>query len=267
MRCVAAWVIGMLAMLASPHATAAWPQKKAGWLIISTLSNYQAKARFDAFGLRVESAGYSRQELSVYGVYGVTDALTLGAQPSFTRLNAQAGIYTGRETRTGLSHIEMLARHKITDGENWVLSGQGLVKLPGANAAGREPLIKESGRDFEARLLFGRSGTLFERAYFSVAETGFRARGNGAADQLRADVTFGIRPWPRWQVIAQNFSTLSASRSVISGPGDFDLYKAQASVLRDLPRGLSVQLGGYAEYAGRNTGAGNALFVALWSRF
>lgn len=257
----------MLAVLASPCATAAWTQKKGEWLIISTLSNYRASARFDAFGLRAQSGAYSRQELSVYGVYGVTDALTLGAQPAFTRLRAQDGAGAGREISSGLSQIEMLARQKLADGENWVLSAQALVKLPGTDAAGREPLIKESSRDFEARLLYGRSGYLFDRAYFSETEAGFRARTNGAAGQLRADVTFGIRPWPRWQVIAQNFSTLSTSRSGGSGPENFDLYKAQASILHDLPRGFSVQFGGYSEYAGRNTGAGNALFVALWSRF
>lgn len=267
MRHCAALVICALAGLAPPRADAAWPQPRGEALIITTLSDYRADARFDAAGLRAPAAAYRKQELSIYGVYGVTQSLSLGAQPTFTRLYARPIPGATRQTTNALSHIELFARQRVWAGDDWVLSVQGLIKLPAAKAVEREPLIEASNRDTEARLLFGQSGRLFGREHFSVAEAGWRARSNGASDQLRTGLTYGIRPWPRWQLIAQNFSTLSTRRNGNPDPFNFDLHKAQLSILRDLPRGFSVQLGGYSEYAGRNIGAGDALFVALWSRF
>lgn len=267
MRAITAWMIGLLAMLAPLRATAAWTQPKGEALIITSISDYLADARFDAAGRRAAAGEYRKQELSVYGVYGFTESLSLGAQPTFIRLYASPAIGEGRQTTNALSHVELFARQRLLAGGGWVFSAQALIKLPGEKAVEREPLIESSNRAAEGRLLFGRSGRVFEREYFSALEAAFRARGDGEADQARADATFGIRPWPGWQLIVQSFNIVSTNRGGDLEPGNFDLYKAQASVLRDLPRGFALQLGGFSEYAGRNIGAGDALFVALWSRF
>lgn len=267
MRHGAAWVLAVLAGLAASPAHAAWPQPKGEALIITSLSSYRADTRFNEFGLRAPDRGYRKQELSVYGVYGLTGYLTLGAQPVYAQIYTKPAIGIASERTNGLTSVELFARQRIVTGDNWIFSAQALVKLPGSHAAGREPLVEASNKDAEGRLLYGSSGRLFGREYFSVTEAAYRARSNGASDQIRADATFGIRPWPKWQLIAQNFSTIAITQRQSAGPENFDLYKAQLSILHDLPRGRSVQLGGFNEYAGRNTGAGNGLFVTLWSRF
>ncbi len=267
MRHGAAWVLAVLAGLAAAPAHAAWPQPRGEALIITSLSSYRTNNRFDEFGLRAPGHGYHKQELSVYGVYGLTGYLTLGAQPVYAKIDAKRTAGTASERTSGLTSIELFARQRIVTGGNWILSAQALVKLPGTLDAGREPLVETSNKDAEGRLLYGSSGRLFGREYFSVAEAAFRARSNGTSDQIRADATFGIRPWPKWQLIAQNFSTIAITQRQSAGPENFDLYKAQLAILYDLPRGRSIQLGGFSEYAGRNTGAGYGLFVALWSRF
>lgn len=257
-----------LHVCASPSSSiAAWTQLKGEGLIISTLSDYKADARFDALAGRAPSVEYRKLELSIYGVYGVTDALTLGAHPTLARLRTASFAGSGTQSKTGLSDIELFARQRLIAGDGWVVSAQGLIKLPGPHAIDRDPLISATSQDIEGLLLFGRSGRLFEREYFSSLEAGFRARSNGAAGQLRADAAFGVRLWPSWQWIAQSFSYISTGRRSNLDPGDFDLYKAQLSILHTLTRSVSIQAGGYTEYAGRNTGAGNALFVAIWSRF
>ncbi len=261
----------MLVWVCSAQAQAAWLQSKGETLFISTLSNYSSDARFDALGHRAQDNAYRKQELSLYGVYGLMDGVTLGAQPVFFRLRARPGDGAARESVRGLSSMEMFARIRILVGDYWILSSQALVKLPGARAVDREPLLENASRDIEGRVLFGRSGRLARQflnlEYFSSFEAGYRARDRHAADQWRGDATFGFRPAQDYQIIFQSFNTISVQNPDGSDPTAYDLYKAQISLVRDLPHGLAVQAGGFTEYAGRNTGAGNALFVSVWTRF
>lgn len=264
-------LIGLLVWIYSAQAQAAWLQSKGDALIISSLSDYRSDARFDELGRRAPDSAYRKQELSVYGVYGLTDAITLGAQPSFFRLRARSAAGAGRESMHGLAYMEMFARARILAGDYWILSAQALVKLPGAMAVDREPLLENASRDAEGRLLFGRSGHLSRQLlnleYFSSIEAGYRVRDRRAADQWRGDATFGFRPSQHYQIIMQSFNTISLQSPDGSDATAYDLYKAQISLVRNLPHGMAVQAGGFTEYAGRNTGAGNALFIAIWTRF
>lgn len=261
----------MLAWALSAPANAAWPQPEGETLIISTLSDYTADARYDELGRRTPASGYHKQELSFYTVYGLSESLTLGAQPTFFRLNSRPGFGLGKREMSGFSHIELFARQRLFSGNGWLVSSQVLVKLPGPKATEREPLLEASNKDAEGRLLFGRSGRLgkhlLDLEYFSSFEAGYRARNSHAADQLRGDMTIGIRFLPRYQLIAQGINIHSVKKPDSFDSTAYDLYKAQLSLLRDLPHGVAVQVGGYSEYAGRNIGAGNALFMAIWSRF
>lgn len=264
-------IIGLLVLFYSAQAQAAWLQSKGETLIISSLSDYKADIRFDSLGRRAPDSAYRKQELSVYGVYGLMDRLTLGAQPSFYRVRARSAVSAGRQSMYGLSNVEIFARSRILAGDYWIISAQALVKLPGARAVDREPLLENASRDIEARLLFGRSGRfpkkLFNLEYFSSFEAGYRARDRHAEDQWRADAAFGFRPWRHYQIILQGFNTLSLKSPDGFDPTSYDLYKAQISVVRDMPHGMSIQAGGFTEYAGRNISAGNAFFMAIWSRF
>lgn len=263
--------IGLLAWIYSAPAPAAWLQTRGSGLLISTLSDYRADARFDDFAVKAPDRAYRKQELSLYGVYGLTDGLTLGAQPSFYHLKVRPGAMAERQGMLGLSHIELFARSRLLAGDFWIVSAQALVELPGARPVDREPLLESASRDVEARLLYGRSGRFVKNflnlEYFSSVEAGYRARDRRAADQWRADATFGFRPSQKYQIILQGFNTISASGADGSDPTAYDLYKAQISLVRDLPHNMALQAGWFTEYAGRNTGAGNALFMAFWSRF
>ena len=257
--------------LFSPRAFAAWTQPKGEGLVIATFSTYYADARFDALGGRAEAGGYEKQELSVYGVYGLTEALTLGAQPVLTRVRARSGFGGAREAMFAVSHAEFFVRQRILSGENWVFSAQGLVKIAGSGAVDREPLLENSRRDLEGRLLYGQSGrlgkSLRDMEYFASIETGLRARSNGAASQLRGDAAFGVRLHKHYQLIGQSINSISLRATDGSDASAFDLYKAQISLLRSLPGGITVQIGASREYAGRNISSGGALFMAIWSRF
>lgn len=256
-------------MMSAPG-QAAWPQPEGEILIISTLSDYRVHRRFDAHDQRASSASYHKQELSVYGVYGLSESVTLGAQPTFYRLRAATNLDAGSQGVNGLSSIELFVRKRIFTSRNGVLSAQVLVNQPGPDAPAREPADTGS-REAEGRMLYGKSGQLhfyrLDMTYYSTIEAGYRMRGDHAAGQWRGDAAFGVRPWPDYQIIVQSFNTLSVKNPHNHGPGAYDLYKAQISLLRDLPHGVALQIGGFTEYAGHNTGTGKALFVAIWTRF
>lgn len=248
-------------------AFAAWPQPRGELLTITTLTAYQADTRFNATGQPAETGDFRKQELSLYAAYGLSEKLTLGAQPNLVRVQARPLAGARKRSRTGLSNIELFARYALRTGEGWIVSAQALTKLPGPTATEREPLLESDNRDIETRLLFGQSGLVWGREYFRSVEAGYRFRSAGASDQIRVDITAGFRPWPRWQIIGQSFNIVSTRRGNGSDPTEFDLYKAQLSLLRDLTPRAALQVGGYTEYAGRNIGAGDALLASVWLRF
>jgi hypothetical protein len=265
------WLICALSCVCQAPAQAAWLQSKGTSLIISSLSSYHADKRFGADGLRTDASGYRKQELSIYGVYGASNGLTLGAQPSFFRLGNKTRPGATKTHMKGLSYVELFARAGLFKGDYWILSTQALVKIPGSGAFDRDPVRKSTSRDLEGRLLFGRSGRLppqlLNLKYFTSFEAGYRLRDRDTADQWRADATFGANTSRNYQILFQSFNTISVDRRAGELSSAYDIYKAQVSVVRELPWGMAIQFGGLSEISGRNTGAGHALFTALWSRF
>ncbi len=271
MRGLRIGVICALSWVCQAPAQAAWLQSKGASLIISSLSSYRADKRFDAVGLRTDAGDYRKQELSIYGVYGVSDGLTLGAQPAFFRLSNKTGPGATKTHMKGLSFVELFARAGLFKGDYWILSTQALVKIPGSGAFDREPVRESASRDLEGRLLFGRSGRLppqlLNLEYFSSFEVGYRLRDRNAADQWRTDATFGVDASRNYQILLQSFNSISQDRRAGESSSDYDIYKAQISIVRKLPWRTAVQFGGLIELSGRNTNAGQALSMALWSRF
>ena len=62
--------------------------------------------------------------------------------------------------------------------------------------------------------------------------------------ELRADLTFGVRPLPQWAVLAQLFNVVSEGASQPIYPS-YDYSKFQLSVIYDLNRQWSLQAGGF----------------------
>lgn len=265
------WLICALSWVCQEPAQAAWLQSKGSSLIISSLNNYHSNKRFGADGLRADVGGYQKQELSIYGAYGISNGLTLGAQPSFFRLSNTPRSGATKAHMKGLSYVELFARAGLFMGDYWILSTQALVKIPGSGAFDRDPVRASASRDLEGRLLFGRSGRLpsqlLNLKYFTSYEAGYRMRNRNAADQWRADATFGAHLTGNYEILFQSFNTISVDRRAGELSSAYDIFKLQVSVVRELPRGVAIQFGGLSEISGRNTSAGHALVMAIWSHF
>lgn len=271
MRRLLIGLVGALFLAGQAPAQAAWLQSKGASLIISSLNSYRVNERFDAAGLRTDAGDYRKQELSIYGVYGASNRLTFGAQPGLIRLSNKTGPGAEKTHMKGLSYVELFARAGLFNGDYWILSTQALIKIPGSGAFDRDLARESSSRDLEGRLLFGRSGRLplqlLNLKYFTSFEAGYRLCDGNTADQWRADATFGVNASSKYQVLFQSFNIISVDRRAGELSSAYDIYKAQVSAVRELPLGMAIQVGGLTEFSGRNTGAGNALFMALWSRF
>ena len=248
----------------------AWTLPEGTGQAINTLTFYRVDRRFDEDGERRSSTRFEKIEFSPYIEYGLRDDLTIGTQPSFQYLRQESG--DDFVTNSGFADVDLFVRQRLWQDEGRVFSVQAYVSLPTGYNGDAQPALGDDQIDLELRLLFGQGLTLSGRNAFYNIEGAYRWRLEAPADEVRLDLTAGIRPNADWLLLAQSFNTIGVgnegSRGIVqtSGP-DYDIYKLQLSGVRQLSGDLFVQLGGYTEYAGRNTGAGNAVFTALWITF
>lgn len=251
-----------LAFVPDRPAFAAWTQPKGEGLSILTFNHYVAEEAFDRESERHDMARFAKQEMRAYMVYGLTDRLTLGIEPTLRRVHTA---YAPPES--GWAEGDLFARYRLWQGNEAVLSAQGLVKFPSSDERLTEPGRETRDIDVEGRVLFGSNLALFGLPGFGVAEAAYRRRFGAAADEMRTDLTLGLRPWRRWMLLAQSFNVISMRNAETPEAPDFDQYKAQGSVVYELTPRIGLQAGAFTEYAGRNVGAGHSAFLALWLRF
>ena len=84
--------------------------------------------------------------------------------------------------------------------------------------------------------------------------------------EFHADLTFGVRLAPRWLLLIQSFNVLSEG-SGTWGFSSYDYEKAQLSVVYAVSAALSLQVGGFSTYAGRNAIQENGLVLGAWHKF
>lgn len=223
----------------------------------------QAGSGFDGGGGTVDIPDYRKFEQNAYLEYGLSDDVTALAQPQLRAVSIAAPTDADH---VGLGYTDLGARMRIWSGDDAVLSGQALVRIPGAGDD-MDP-AQVGSTDFEAdmRGLYGRSFSLGAWPAFIDAQLGYRFRAGDPADEIRADITFGVRPRPDFLLLAQSFNTVSVG----SARGYFSKlreHKLQVSVVWDVSEAWSLQLGGVATVAGKNALAERGVVVGLWRRF
>jgi hypothetical protein len=155
----------------------------------------------------------------------------------------------------------------------WALSGQFTVTAP-LYSATLDPAPGNHQEDLEGRALVGRGATWGERHWYWDAEAAYRYRTGAPADQVRGDFTAGVDVLPRCLLLGQFFSIKGlrngealAANANPNAQSDFDLYKAQGSLVLRVGRKTRVQLGWEHTLAGRNTGRGGTYVLGLWQSF
>ncbi len=256
---------------ASSAYAGAWVQPKGKGQVITTLRHYKTNAFFDENRDRGRKTGsYHKTSAEIYAEYGLAPAWTAGVQTSYQWIEARGGSAGGRTS--GLADTSFFLRERLWEGEGDVFSIQQLVSVPGGYDERRNPALGYGQIDLELRALYGHSGTVEELAYFADLQGAYRKRFEGPADEIRADATVGLKPKEGYMLLAQSFNTIglgNASTTAFvtpSGP-DYDLSTLSLSGVIDVPYDFSVQAGASTDIAGRNTGGGNTVFIALWRNF
>ena len=93
-----------------------------------------------------------------------------------------------------------------------------------------------------------------------------RFRFSDPPNELRVDLTFGVRPVPTWLLMAQSFNVISQG----DGGSGFPSYyysKLQLSAVYEFTPSFAVQLGGTTTYAGENALQENGVLLGIWYKF
>ena len=247
-------VAGALSLLGCVAAQAgAWtPERGDGVVIVTSVFSGAAKG-FDAEGRLQPLPEYRKFELSAYLEYGLTDRLT-GVVHSAARIETQ-----DREVQTtAVDGIGLRARVAGTD--RLVVSAELTGYTPGLDRNGL--WVTSEPAAVEARALLGYAFAVHGRPAFLDVQGAYRLSAGGEDDEIHIDVTAGLKPAPRWLLMAQSFTTLSAGKAA-----DYRYHKLQASAVCWLTPRHGVQAGIGGTLDGVAALQERTVFAAFWYRF
>lgn len=260
-RCIAL----VLGLLSAPSAAlaGAWTLPEGTGQVLATATASTSTSVFDDGGGLTSAQRYNKVELNGLAEYGLTNQFTVIFQPSLQHVDIAAP--TSAE-RTGLGYTDFGGRYQFLQGNDWVLSGQAIVRIPGTGNRSNPASIGYTDVEVDIRALLGHSFMIGAMPAFIDLEVAQRQRGNGAPNEFRADGTLGVQVLPRWMLLAQSFNVISegAASPVF---GSYDYYKLQLSAVYALTPTWSLQGGGFTTYAGRNALQENGAVFGVWHRF
>ncbi len=251
--------------------------------IILTTSFASARNAYDARGRLVETPRYQKFETRAYAEYGLAEWLTCvgeggamdfrgAAQTSgldvlsllIAEAKARAPLVVPkpaglRYRGLGLGAIGL--RVRLLELGAYVVSAE--ASLRAASPGSRVFLDMKDLWQIDARLQLGRPVSLLGVPGFIDAQLGYRSRGQNG-DELRADLTYGVRPVEWLMFLAQSFSALAPGARAGSRVA---AQKFQLSAVYDINEIFSVQIGAYKALAGTNSPAELGALSALWVRF
>jgi hypothetical protein len=257
----------MMAVGLMSHATVAfagaWTLDEGTGGLYFTGTAMQASRAFTTGSSLQPIPHYNKDEAQALIEYGVTNWFTAMFAPSLQHVDI--GQPFGGE-RSGLGYTDIGGRARIWSDESWVVSGQVTFRVPGTFEHTNTAAIGYTDPEVDIRGLAGLSFKAGTMPAFIDLEMAQRIRIGGPPSEFRTDLTFGIRPIERWLFLAQSFNVTSEGAGTW-GFGSFGYYKFQLSAVYDLTTALSLQLGGYSTYWGRNALQENGLVVGAWYKF
>ena len=281
-RCRCGWqqllrLLGLLAvatlvatlLLANRQAHAgAWTLPAGRGQVIVTGTFLKADRYFDAQGRTIRGPDYRKFEATAFIEYGLTDALTAIVSPQL--LATRVAVPTPAEY-TGLGYTEIGARYRIIDRDGWVVSTQAIAAFPGPTNPLNPAEVCCADKYADARILIGKSFMLGRWPSFVDAQAAYRLRAGVASDEVRLDLTVGVRPLPQWLFLAQSFNVLATNG--LAGGGLLGLlsgtryHKVQVGAVWDFADDWSLQVAGVATLLGKNAPLERGLVSGLWYRF
>lgn len=262
---------------------AAWTRNEGSWFVANTLTSYRTNHFIDDAGRSHRQPAFAKQEWNTYAEYGWKEDITLGANLFVHRLAADYRRYEatsptvvhGTDDNYGLADTEFFLRKRLWQGlalgNHSVLSVQPLLKLPSLYQNGGNPRSGTDNFDAEIQLQGGMSFEFLNRHHFATLGLAYRKRMGDWGDQFKTDATLGFSLTPHFTLLVQQFMTQrsgdTAAANSSSEVSDYDLIKAQASIVYHLTTDTHIQFGGFRHMHARNTGDGEGVLLSLWKEF
>ena len=223
-----------------------------------------ASARAGYFVSDGDGRRYRKADIDLYAEVGVLERLTVGGQAVIGEIENRT--HLGAERRTGTTLLEAFVQSRIFERGQTTVSMRTLASWPTVNDDVNRLALRDDGYDLENRLLIGHSFTALGREAFVDIQSGYRSRFGPAADEVRADATFGVKAHERVLLLMQSLNTIGVGNEDPGG-ATYDVYKLQPSLVWKARRGVSLQSGALIEVAGRNVPPGTGGFVGVWLEF
>ncbi len=237
----------------------AWPQATGDTQIIISYEPGNADKGFDANGDKSLSLDkWKTNEASLYVDHGVSERLTLTAKVNYRDYTTDSGRFSG------LSSIEAGGRWTVKRTDDFVFALGASAEGLGKGRRTDFDLSTKGGTDYDLRAYAGKSFRFMGKPAFIDLQAARHLR-QYEASQWRVDATLGLKPSPKWMVMAQVF----AGRTDKESWGHAAWTNTELSVVRRFgpQQKTSVQLGLRQTTAGRNVPAVKAVVVSLWKTF
>lgn len=258
-------ILALLLSASTAHA-GAWVQPEGSGMAIMQVGKFSGARYFDVDGSRKPQPRYTKWEAQPYLEYGITGRHTIGAT-GYLQRTEQRG-----EANTGIADPELFLRSRIWNDDDTVVSLQPLVKFPSAFVHPAGPRGGSRSVDSELSLLYGHNIDWFSNRDYLDIRLGYRHRTRGLAGQYRTDIALGLSPWERWQFIPA-LRTITAAEIdtnttfTQNGEQNYDLLKAELTIMYRLGNGNWVQATMFDHVAGAQTGDGRGLSFGYAVRF
>jgi hypothetical protein len=253
----------------------------AGQLIVTT-TFADARKAYGPSGRLISTPSYRKFETQAYVEYGATDWLTVVAEGSHFSFHGAGSPTSHLELVTeeakagapltlseppgpryaGLGLGALGARVRLYEIGGFIISVEGSFRC--ASPSARQYLDMKDGRQIDARVLVGRPLEIFGMRGFVDAQMGYRTRGQNGGE-VRADFTYGLRPLEDVLLLAQSF--MAVSPGGMTATTFIASQKFEASVVYDITRDFSIQVGAIAALAGTNSPAERGVVTGGWVRF
>ena len=221
----------------------------------------EGSRRFDTTGRAMPTSAYRKLLATGYLEYGWRPWLTVVAAPTLARDNGvAANQVTGSDGSAFGTRLLLFGR------PGQVVSLQALIQPPlGGTRASQLATGGTRALAGDLRLQFGQSFTLGTWSAFVDVAPGVRLRTDPFPSEARLDISIGLRPIPPLMLLCQDFSSAAPSRGTVVQRTTYS--KLQISLVYDIARRWSVQLGAFRTIAGRNAVRETGPLAALWMRF
>jgi hypothetical protein len=254
--------IGLMSYATTAFA-GAWTLEEGTGQLIFTNTAMTATNLFSTGYALQPAPRYNKDEAQTLIEYGVTNWFTAIFTPSLQHVDIAAP-FSGE--RSGLGYTDLGGRARIWSDASWVASAQVTFRIPGTYDNTNPAAIGYTDPEVDLRGLVGYSFKAGTLPSFVDVEVAQRFRIGGPPDEFRADITLGIHVTDKWLLLAQSFNVTSEGAGTW-GFGSFGYYKLQLSAVYAVTTSVSLQLGGYSTYWGRNALQENGLVVGAWYKF